>query len=213
MTELADREMAEPNGADQSHEPGPRAKVNAEFRRTTAERMFQARMLRGLPQQEAARDLGYRNSTQLSLVEQGIRTPPHAVLAQAADLYGVSLDFLMGRVDSPELNELLAGRNAALRAAADIIQGAAEQLTQQVQGHLLCGTRSAVVARDLAIRAATTTQALMRFRQLNADCFDDLRGGANLLHAVRELEAATAAAQATFNAQRAQLPSERRHRV
>jgi transcriptional regulator with XRE-family HTH domain len=213
MSELPDLDTSEADSADQSYGVGGRSIENARLRKVVAERLIEARAICGLDQGGAAQRMGYINSTQICLWEQAKRLPPHNVLLRCADVYGVSLDYLLGRCDSPERDELLAGRNAVLRTAADIIGGCAEQLTEQLQRQLLRGTRSTAVARSLADRAANTTRALVRFRELNESCFDDLRGGASVLHAIRELEAATATARATFNAQPARALGERRHRV
>lgn len=208
-----DHESLEFSGDSLESGLGKRAARNAATRDTVARRMREARELCALSQGSAADLIGYKNSTQLSLVERGNRLPPYEILVKAAEVYGVSLDFLTGVSDSVERNDLLAGRNAVMRTSAEIIRGCAERLTDQLQQQLHRGTRSAAVAQVLTARAAKTMQALALFRKLNEQCFDDLRGGASLLHTMRELQEATAEAQATFNTQPAQQSFERRHRV
>ena len=41
----------------------------------------------------------------LSKYESGKRIPPTETLMTLADYYGVSMDFIMGRTDNPEINK------------------------------------------------------------------------------------------------------------
>ena len=41
----------------------------------------------------------------LSKYESGKRIPPTETLVVLADYYGVSMDYIMGRTDNPELNK------------------------------------------------------------------------------------------------------------
>ena len=41
----------------------------------------------------------------LSKYESGKRTPPTETLLALADYYGVSMDYIMGRTDKPEVNK------------------------------------------------------------------------------------------------------------
>jgi transcriptional regulator with XRE-family HTH domain len=188
MIELADVEVVETAGDNLLFEPGERSQANALLRRITARRMFEAREISGLRQVDAARALGYANSTQLSLVEQGRRLPPHQILAKASDVYAVSIDYLLGRVDNPERDELSAGRNAALRHAATLIDRHAESVTLLVSRYLTTGAPAALAAGNLLHRIVKAVKAIEGFRQLNHEGFDDLRGGATLVHALSLLK-------------------------
>ena len=41
----------------------------------------------------------------LSKFENGVRVPPTETLMILADYYGVSMDYIMGRTDKPEINQ------------------------------------------------------------------------------------------------------------
>ena len=56
---------------------------------------------KGISQKEAARNLGISQAL-LSHYENGVREPGLSFVAAAADFYGVSADFLLGRTMSPD---------------------------------------------------------------------------------------------------------------
>lgn len=63
---------------------------------TFSRALAQLRAERGLPQRTAAAELGISQAL-LSHYENGAREPGYAFLCRAADYYGVSADFLLGR--------------------------------------------------------------------------------------------------------------------
>lgn len=67
------------------------------------ERMMLARELCGLTQIEAAKKLGYMNSSKLAKMEQASDTQsiPWWIIPEAAEFYGVSTDFLLGLSNEP----------------------------------------------------------------------------------------------------------------
>lgn len=67
------------------------------------ERIKEIRKEKGLTQVQAAQELGiaYRNYQRL---EADGNTPHYSTLAQIADYYNVSVDWLMGRTDVREVN-------------------------------------------------------------------------------------------------------------
>ena len=69
--------------------------------RTIGERLRAARELSCFSQSDAAKLLGYQNSSKLSKIEKLMNSKniPLAVLKKAADVYQVSLDYLFGRTD------------------------------------------------------------------------------------------------------------------
>ena len=76
-----------------------------ELVRVIGDRMRQARELCNLPQQVAAKRLGYSNSSKLSKVELASDTAsaPLWLIVRAAKLYEVSVDFLFGLTDDWEI--------------------------------------------------------------------------------------------------------------
>jgi hypothetical protein len=61
-------------------------------------KLIEARVMQGLTAVEAAEKFGYAKSTQLSLIETGKRPTPTdwRFLKQAAEIYAVSVDWLLG---------------------------------------------------------------------------------------------------------------------
>ena len=66
-----------------------------------AERLRQARNQKGLMQKEVAGQLGMTPRA-YQYYEGGRRRPDFETLVALADLLGVSTDYLLGRVDTPE---------------------------------------------------------------------------------------------------------------
>jgi len=67
-------------------------------------RMREARELNNLTQQKAAEKFGYANSSKLAKIENASDTNsfPLWIIPAAADIYGVSIDFLFGKSDDWE---------------------------------------------------------------------------------------------------------------
>ena len=80
-----------------------------------------------LSQRQAAADLGISQAL-LSHYENGVREPGLAFLAQAADYYGVSADYLQGRsacrLPPPVTEEELAELDRLLDSASKLLHGA-----------------------------------------------------------------------------------------
>lgn len=68
-----------------------------------AKRLKKARDEAGLKQIDAAEKLGISNGT-LSGYERDYRDPDTDVLNKMAELYGVTVDYLLGRSDDPKVN-------------------------------------------------------------------------------------------------------------
>ena len=172
------------------------ARASAALRQVIAERLNHGRALAGLSQVEMSNAIGLKNSTQLCLWERAQRMPPLHALLSAADVLGVSIDFLVGVSDEPDRDPQVARRTALLgtmrhmleqhaAAAADVILAAEIDPTNAIRAHALCG------------KTAELARAVEQFRQKNNDTFDELPMGALLLRLARD--AAEAAQQvATF---------------
>lgn len=72
--------------------------------KTIGSRLLEARNLCNLNQIESSRRLGYQNSSKLAKVENASsgNSIPHWLIARAAKVYGVSIDFLYGESDEWE---------------------------------------------------------------------------------------------------------------
>ncbi|WP_162600836.1 helix-turn-helix transcriptional regulator [Paraburkholderia sp. C35] len=88
-----------------------------------------ARVMSGMTAVEAAERFGYKNSTQISLIESGDRPTPrdHQFLRQASDVYAVSCDFLLGLSPHMEFDGRVAHQHALMRGAESILGGLAAQ--------------------------------------------------------------------------------------
>ena len=86
-------------------------------------RLILARKLNHLDQREAAKTLGYSNSSQLSKIEAGQASVSREFIVRAAIAYGVSADYLLGLSNEPERDPRTAEQVAVLRS----VQGAVEQ--------------------------------------------------------------------------------------
>ena len=79
-------------------------------------RLKEARENNRLTQMEASKKLGISNGT-LSGYERNYRDPDTAILEKMAELYGVSVDYLLGRTDDP--NPQLKNNSSAQLTAKD----------------------------------------------------------------------------------------------
>lgn len=68
-----------------------------------SDRLKSLRAEKNLKQSELAAIIGVRN-TAISMMESGERGPSAEVLCALADYFNVSLDYLVGRTDNPEIN-------------------------------------------------------------------------------------------------------------
>lgn len=161
------------------------ARASAALRQVIAERLNHGRALAGLSQVEMASAMGLKTSTQLCLWERAQRMPPLHALLSAADVLGVSIDFLVGVSDEPDRDPQVARRTALLgamrqmleqhaAAAADVILAAEIDPTNIIRAHALCG------------KTAELARAVEQFRQKNSDSFDELPLGALLLRLARD---------------------------
>ena len=67
------------------------------------ERLVSLREARGLNQDQLAEVLGLKSRSSISLWEIGKRQPPMWKVQIIADYFNVSVDYLMGRVDEPDM--------------------------------------------------------------------------------------------------------------
>ena len=173
-----------------------RSDENAKLRAIIGERFIAARQINGYQQQEAALRIGYKNGTQLSLVEDGKRLPPFPIMIRAVEVFGVSLDYLAGICDEPERDPRLAEKQSAMRHVSGMFSGLSEILVTQLQHYLTKGAPSVLATRALLKSGQGLVDAVQTLRNRNNEAFDDLVGGATVLKRhdefAQELLAATA---------------------
>lgn len=68
-----------------------------------SEHLKSLRTAKGIKQSELAAIIGVRN-TAISMMESGERGPSAEVLCALAEYFDVSIDYLVGRTDNPEVN-------------------------------------------------------------------------------------------------------------
>ena len=66
-------------------------------------RLKQLRKSRRISQIRLAMELGMTQNS-ISRFETGVRRPDYELLIRFADYFGVSIDYLVGRTDNPEIN-------------------------------------------------------------------------------------------------------------
>lgn len=168
-------------------ENATRADSNAILRKVVGKRFSDARAINGWDQGQAAKMLGYQNSTQLSLIEQGKRLPPHKALLKASEVYGVSLDYLMGVSDEPERDPKAAERAAGMRSVRALIESSAQQQIGLLMQYLAQGVPAVNTARVLLARCEAMVNEVNSTRKLNAKLFDEkLKNGNKLVRSAED---------------------------
>jgi transcriptional regulator with XRE-family HTH domain len=158
---------------------------HAKVIKTLGERMKTARELCGLSQLKAAKLLGYTNSSKLAKIEGSIDSVPLRLIPKAAEIYGVSVDYLFGVSDEWErdpikLQERLIGQ--WLKDQWKLAQEAQDSAFKALQAKQV--ELSGAIAKTKA-RAKENLQQVERVREWNP-VFDELKGGAKLLRLLAE---------------------------
>lgn len=144
-----------------------------------------ARGYAGMSAVEAAAKFGYKNSTQISLIESGKRPVPNdqRFLRQASQIYGVSCDWLLGLSPHPEIDSVVGRQYALMRGIQQtLLEDAAMrtsamiQYTQQIQP-----TEQEYRKVEAAVSALVDAIDIMREKF----GFDDIRGSAPVVKAAQ----------------------------
>ena len=139
----------------------------------------------------AVEHIGHKGLTQLSLAESGDRLPTLTTLIKLCDLYGVSLDFVSGRIDDPvaELNELSQG--AFVRAVSKGMRGHFELFTASLSQHMAVsvgGAREDRTDLESVVMIAHELKAgIDRVAELNPKAWEEIRGGSKLQDGITKL--------------------------
>ncbi|MGI4779097.1 MAG: helix-turn-helix domain-containing protein [Janthinobacterium lividum] len=168
------------------------------LRRIVGPRLVRARALSGFTQTEAATAMGYSTPAQVNLWEMGHRLPPIFELIKAAEIYSVSLDYLIGVSHEPDRDPSVATRHALLRGVRGMLSQMAELTVGEIdrQVHLIgphaSNTRALLKSGDGLL------EAFGAFVRHNHVAFSNMRGGATLQRLSCEFEAALAEARAAI---------------
>lgn len=152
-------------------------------------KLIQARVMQGLLAVEAAALFGYANSSQLSQIESGERPTPKdwKFLRQAAEVYSVSIDWLLDLSPNMESDSKVAHHYALLRGTEGIINTLATTLTTAML-HTAQETQPVIDELERVLTAVDDTAA--RFEKFSANAaFEDMPGGAPIVAAHQRLAA------------------------
>lgn len=175
-----------------------RVDENNALRKIVGRRLKLARELCGWSQEVAAAKLEYVNSTQLSLAEKGDRLPPLVKLIKASEVFGVSIDYIMGISDEPERDPRLAERQAALRHVSGVMEATSRTIVTAILSHQAAAP-SVMATRNLVNLSQNAIQAVEQLRASNLSVFDsELRGAATVLRTIEELATAVQNAKAVI---------------
>jgi transcriptional regulator with XRE-family HTH domain len=157
--------------------------LNSVLIKTIGQRLREARELCGYTQVKAAMLMGYQNSSKLAKIElaSDTKSVPVWMILRAAEVYGVSINFLFGLTDAPQFDPKAALQAQTLKA---IEQSQSSQNNAIRQVYSLISTIESAVSANLK-RSAEFKELVLRFRQLNPE-FDEMRLGAKLLHVAAE---------------------------
>ena len=157
------------------------------------ERIVSARVMNGFTAVEAAKRLGYANSTQLSQIEAGERKVPNdwQFLLRMSKVYSVSVDYLLGISPHPERDPVAAESFAMLRGFEELIQSQAAAMTTAFVRYGAEREAGRADMQAVAGAAEAVSDALTRIRVLNPAFDEEMRGSNKLLAAVDRLEALT----------------------
>lgn len=157
--------------------------------KSIGQRMRQAREMCNLSQIEAARRFGYSNPSKLSKIEGATDTNsvPLWIIARAAQMYEVSIDFLFGASDDWETG----ARMTQERAVSAWLFGEFDRQQKMGMRTLYSLNDQLEVLADILPgshgAALEVGRALDRYRQLNWAAYEDMRGGAKLESAIDAL--------------------------
>jgi transcriptional regulator with XRE-family HTH domain len=166
-------------------------------------RLREAREIAGYSQQVAAQRLGYQNSSKLARIESGHdagRAAAHIplwVIYRAAEVYGVSIDYLFGLTETMEIDE------DRCQAARDMVVLMREEWERQ-RWRDVVATRAILdrvktlesMISVLAGEAADLATAMQRVEELNPESWQEMRGGSKLKIGVERVTATVRATEA-----------------
>lgn len=158
-----------------------------EFDRVVGERLATARELNGYNQIAAARKLGYATPAPLSKIEAG-QPAPSWLVPRAAEVFGVSSDYLFGISNYPERDPRTVEQIAILRTVRAEIETNARRVSEAMI--LAAGDEVAATAHaeELCGAVLEVSEALANCRS-HPEFDDTVIGGARLVRAVAAAEA------------------------
>lgn len=180
-------------GARVSMSGVPSRLEQADLARAVGARLREARDMVGLSQITAAKQLGYANSTKLAKIESGKHSSqiPIWVIKRAAELYDVSVDYLLGITESMERED---ARHSVMREMMIHMRERWEKLRER-DVIVQMGIIERVVSVENCItsiekEATDALTALNRVIELNPE-WEDIKGGSKLLSSIERTTASS----------------------
>lgn len=179
---------------------GTRRHQNAQLVRTIGDRMRQARELCNMSQTEAAKLLGYQNSSKLSKIEKATNSKsiPLSVIMKASKIYEVSVDFLFGTSDDWDTGVRMTRERQTSAWLMDEWEKqrqrdmvAIRQLNDRI------GTIDGAVETCIS-QALELSEAVNWFVSKNRRTFPNMPGGARVLSATEKLVSAAKESRANM---------------
>jgi len=158
----------------------PEDKAEIAVLKTVAARLKEARQLAGIHDYQAVNWLGVQ-AIELTKLEEGIHTSPLSAIKKAAQIYGVSIDYLFGETDDWELcPEIRKERDFSAHLQGLFAAEQAKVAVKLVEQDSQITTLSEVVT-TLAPAIRAVYDAMLRFWELNPH-FDQMAAGAPVIH-------------------------------
>jgi transcriptional regulator with XRE-family HTH domain len=152
-------------------------------------RLIRARVENGMQGIDAAQKFGYANSSQISQIESGARPTPSdwKFLKQAAEVYSVSTDWLLGLSPNMEPDAKVIREFALLRGTENLVNCFIAQMTTAV---IQVARESHAVAEELERIVSDVDALKARFDKLaSQEGFQDVPCGAPVVAAVERMTA------------------------
>lgn len=164
-----------------------RRAAQAKLVKVIGARFKEAREICNMTQVLAAEALGYSNSSKLNKIEGASDTVsvPLLTICDAADLYDVSIDFLMGKTDDWE-RDIASSRQG--NAGRWIFEHWKNANKAQVSAFMALNNKLATLEKSVNVavnRSGEMLTVIRRVQELNPE-FNDLRGGSKLVFCAQE---------------------------
>ena len=155
-----------------------------ELKKIISKRALSSRKAAGLTSDQAAKLIGHKNSTQLSLIESGERLPSLPTIIALARVYVVPIDFLTGVTDDPiaepfETNQGVIA-NAVSHSIATCLSSFQQKVSQYTAMAVMNHSRDRIELLDLCAAAGRAVEAQLRIRELNPNYDEEIRAGSKL---------------------------------
>ena len=147
--------------------------------------VIKARKLNGWSLDEASVRVGYSNRGALHKLEQRsltndfLNTVKGETLCRLSSGYGVSIEYLLGLTNDPELSKSDIERGAVLRAVHDSMKTISCKLALKINHALTEAIRYKNMRDELIDASKMLIDSAQRMIDLNQEEFQDLRNGAN----------------------------------